>query len=134
MGKLPIFVIQKHSAKHLHYDFRLEKDSVLKSWAIPKEPSEDEKVKRLAIAVDDHELAYAKFSGEIPEGQYGAGRVEIWDNGTYVPIKFSSNEVIFSLKGKKLNGRYCLIKMQRNNPKDKNWLLFKTAKRPIDKE
>ncbi|MBI5573613.1 MAG: hypothetical protein HY919_03560 [Elusimicrobia bacterium] len=126
MSENPIFVVHKHSAKHLHYDFRLEKDGILKSWAIPKEPSDDSKIKRLAIAVPDHELDYAKFEGVIPEGQYGAGKVEIWDSGEYIPEKFVSDEVICNLKGKKLNGRFCLIKLKKNNPDGKNWLFFKT--------
>jgi DNA ligase D-like protein (predicted 3'-phosphoesterase) len=115
-----IFVIQKHKATHLHYDFRLEKDGVLKSWTIPKEPPKDESIKRLAIQVEDHSLDYANFEGEIAEGLYGAGQVEIWDKGDYVPLKFKSKEIIFELKGKRLKGIYCLIKL-----KDKNWLFFR---------
>ncbi|MFH1540497.1 MAG: DNA polymerase ligase N-terminal domain-containing protein [Elusimicrobiota bacterium] len=128
MNKGLIFVVHKHFAKHLHYDFRLEKDGVLKSWAIPKEPSSDPKIKRLAIAVPDHELDYAKFEGIIPEGQYGAGKVEIWDSGQYIHEKLKSDEIIFDLKGKKLNGKFCLIKLKKNNPDDKNWLFFSVGK------
>lgn len=130
MGKFPVFVVHKHSAKRLHYDFRLEHDGVLKSWAVPKEPSSDPKIKRLAISVPDHEIEYAKFSGVIPEGQYGAGKVEIWDGGEYTPEKFAEDEVICDLRGKKLTGRFCLIKLKKNNPAGKNWLFFKMAKKP----
>lgn len=123
--KNPIFVVQKHRATHLHYDFRLEKDGVLKSWAIPKEPPIEEGIKRLAVQVEDHALGYQNFEGEIPEGSYGAGTVEIWDKGYYLPVKFQSHELIFELKGKKLKGVYCLIKLQPKNSQDKNWLFFK---------
>lgn len=115
-----IFVIQKHFARSLHYDFRLEKDGVLKSWAIPKEPTQDENIKRLAIEVEDHDLDYADFAGIIEEGSYGAGKVEIWDNGSYETLKFSEKEIIVNLNGTILKGVYCLIKL-----KDKNWLFFK---------
>lgn len=127
-SKNPIFVIQKHKASHLHYDLRLEKDGVLKSWAIPKEPPEIEGIKRLAVQVEDHPLGYEDFEGEIPEGMYGAGEVEIWDRGYYLPIKFELNELIFDLKGKRLKGVYCLIKLKPKLPNDKNWLFFKKKK------
>ena len=123
--KKPVFVVQKHQATHLHYDFRLEKGGVLKSWAIPKEPSKEVSVKRLAIQVEDHSLGYENFEGEIAEGLYGAGTVEIWDKGYYGPIKFQAKEIIFKLKGKKLKGTYCLVKIQPKNSQDKNWLFFK---------
>ena len=121
----PIFVIQKHKATHLHYDFRLEKGGVLKSWAVPKEPPMEENVKRLAIQVEDHELEYANFEGQIPKDEYGAGTVEIWDKGYYVPLKFEPKEILVELKGKKLKGTYCLIKLKSNLSQDKNWLIFK---------
>ena len=121
----PIFVIQKHKASRLHYDFRLEKDGVLKSWAVPKEPPMEESVKRLAVQVEDHELGYANFEGQIPKGEYGAGTVEIWDKGYYVPLKFEPKEILVELKGKKLKGIYCLIKLKPDLPQDKNWLIFK---------
>jgi len=121
----PIFVVQKHEATHLHYDFRLEKDGVLKSWAVPKEPPIEENIKRLAIQVEDHELEYADFKGQIPEGEYGAGTVETWDKGYYVPLKFEPKEIIVELKGKRLKGTYCLIKLKPNLSQDKSWLIFK---------
>lgn len=123
MVKNLIFVIHKHHASHLHYDLRLEKDGVLKSWAVPKEPPQEFGIKRLAIQVEDHPLDYADFEGKIPEGQYGAGLVEIWDKGYYIPSKFEDSEVIFELKGKKLKGTFCLVKF-KGKP-NKNWLFFK---------
>lgn len=123
--RTPIFVIQKHEASHLHYDFRLEKAGVLKSWAIPKEPPQKSDIKRLAVQVQDHALDYADFEGEIAEGLYGAGRVQIWDKGEYTPLKFGAKEIIFELNGKRLKGTYCLIKLRPKLPQDKNWLFFK---------
>ena len=117
---MPIFVIQKHHARRLHYDLRLEMNGVLKSWAIPKEPPTKHGVKRLAIPTEDHELSYADFEGEIPEGMYGAGKVEIWDKGEYEMDEREEDKLVFYLHGKKLRGRYCLIKF-----KEGNWLFFK---------
>ena len=125
MKKNPIFVIQKHKATHLHYDFRIEKDGVLKSWAIPKEPPRQTGIKRLAVQVEDHLLGYENFEGEIAKGSYGAGHVEIWDKGYYLPLKFRSKEIILNLKGRKLKGVYCLIKLKPQLSQDKNWLFFK---------
>ncbi len=119
-----IFVVQKHSATRLHYDFRLEMDGVLKSWAIPKEPSTEPNVKRLSIKVDDHDISYANFEGEIEEGSYGAGKVEIWDKGTYEMEALRDNKMVFFLHGKKLRGRYTILKFDKAGPN--NWLLFKT--------
>jgi len=116
-----IFVIHKHAATHLHYDLRLEMNGVLKSWAVPKEPSTEPNVKRLAVAVEDHAIEYANFEGRIPEGQYGAGVVEIWDKGTYTPEKIKDDEISFELEGRKLKGKYALIRLK----KSKNWLFFK---------
>jgi len=120
--KSNIFVVQKHFASHLHYDFRLAYEGVLKSWAIPKGPSLNPKDKRLAIMTDDHPLAYAQFEGVIPEGSYGAGTVEIWDTGTWEPISLTDNKWHFKLHGKKMQGEWVLLRLQ-NNPK--NWLLIK---------
>lgn len=114
------FVVQEHHASHLHYDFRLEMDGVLKSWAVPKGPPEEAGVKRLAVQVEDHPVDYINFYGIIPEGQYGAGTVEIWDKGNYV-LKSKEPKVLkFELAGKKLKGDYALV-----NFKEKNWLLYK---------
>ncbi len=115
------FVIQKHYARHLHYDFRLEMDGVLKSWAVPKEPPTESGVKRLAVQVEDHELSYIDFEGTIPEGMYGAGKVEIWDKGTYTLEHRSKDKIQFRLHGEKLSGDYVLIRFKG----DKNWLFFK---------
>ena len=115
------FVIQKHYATHLHYDFRLEMDSVLKSWAVPKELPTAPGIKRLAVEVEDHPLNYIDFEGIIPEGMYGAGKVEIWDKGTYILRYRSENKIEFTLNGEKLNGDYVLIRFREV----KNWLLFK---------
>ncbi len=115
------FVIQKHAATHLHYDFRLEMDGVLKSWAVPKEPPTVAGVKRLAMEVGDHQLDYINFEGTIPEGKYGAGTVEIWDKGTYVLKHRSPKKIMFTLNGQRLKGDYTLL----NFRDDKNWLIFK---------
>lgn len=119
-----IFVIQKHHAKNLHYDLRLEMDGVLKSWAIPKEPPTVEGVKRLAIQVDDHALEYADFEGTIPEGSYGAGEVEIWDHGSFELEVVKEKEIIFSLSGEKMKGKFVLVKTNFGKAKN-SWLFFK---------
>ena len=122
---MPRFVIQEHHASHLHWDFRLEMDGVLKSWAIPKEPPNEKGVKRLAIQTEDHDLNYIDFEGEIPEGYYGAGTVEIWDKGTYELEERTRDKIVFRLKGKKLNGRFCLIRFKKGG--EKAWLFFKVG-------
>ena len=119
-----IYVIQKHNASHLHYDLRLEFDGVLKSWAVPKLPPTIKGIKRLAVAVADHEKSYAKFSGKIPEGVYGAGKVEIWDSGTYNLIEKDKNKIVVDIHGKKLSGEYILLKTKLGG-KEENWLFFK---------
>jgi bifunctional non-homologous end joining protein LigD len=132
-----IFVIQRHKASRLHYDFRLELDGVLKSWAVPKGPSLNPKDKRLAMMVEDHPYDYKDFAGIIPEGNYGAGIVEIWDNGTYADLENSPREkaekafraglkagnLKFQLFGKKLKGEFALVKLKGNE--DNSWLLIK---------
>ena len=120
-GNSRVYVIQKHNASHLHYDLRLEKDGVLKSWAVPKEPPLTLGIRRLAVQTEDHPLEYASFEGEIPKGEYGAGTVEIWDKGSYTIEKWEEKEIIVDIHGEKLQGLYCLIKFKD----DKNWLFFK---------
>jgi len=132
-----IFVIQKHQASSLHYDFRLEAGGVLKSWAVPKGPSTDPRVKRLAMPTEDHPIEYASFEGRIPEGEYGAGTVEVWDSGSYRNLKIEDgNEVppekaidkghiTFWLEGKKLKGGYALTRT--GSGKGERWLLVKMA-------
>lgn len=123
--KKRIFVIHEHHASHLHWDLRLEMHGTLKSWAVPKEPPLKKGERRLAINVEDHPLAYAKFHGTIPEGNYGAGKVEIWDKGKY-EIKFQDEkkmEIIFY--GKKLKGNYMLVRTHYGSKPDKSWLFFK---------
>jgi len=121
-----IFVIHKHFARNLHFDLRLEMDGVLKSWAVPKEPPTIKGIKRLAIQVEDHPLNYADFEGEIPKGNYGAGKVEIWDAGTYELDDLKRDKIEFELHGKKLKGKYVLVKTKYGKQKDKSWLFFKT--------
>jgi len=130
-SKNPKFVVQKHDARKLHYDFRIEVDGVLKSWAIPKGPSTDPGQKRLAVPTEDHPLDYIDFEGVIPEGNYGAGTVIVWDIGTYhnlkeeIPIEkaVADGHVDIWLEGEKLKGGYALIKTGRGNRKF--WLLLK---------
>ncbi|MBN2408458.1 MAG: 3'-phosphoesterase [Candidatus Aminicenantes bacterium] len=120
-----VYVIQKHRASHLHYDLRLEEKGVLKSWALPKEPPSEEGVRRLAVQTEDHPLDYADFEGEIPEGEYGAGRVVIWDRGTYRVEETAPGKRIVVIQGRLLSGRYGLVKLKPKKPEDKNWLFFK---------
>jgi len=131
-----LFVIQKHAASRLHYDFRLELDGVLLSWSVPKGPSLDPAQKRLAVAVEDHPLDYAMFEGLIPKGQYGGGTVLLWDRGTWEPQEGDARAMLakgnlkFLLKGEKLRGKYALVKIkERRAPgrgaDGRNWLLIK---------
>jgi len=120
-GQSDIYLVQKHAATHLHYDLRLEMDGTLKSWAIPKEPPIELGVKRLAVQVEDHPISYATFQGTIPEGEYGAGTVEIWDKGTYKLIDRKEDKLIIEINGEKLRGPYVLVRLKSTQ----NWLFFK---------
>ena len=139
-SKKPRFVIQKHAATRLHYDFRLEMDGTLKSWAVPRGIPLKKGEKRLAVHVEDHPLAYADFEGTIPKGQYGGGTVMIWDYGTYelserYPNKtLESGQLHFVLHGKKLEGEWGLVRL-KSSEKDE-WLLIKagTDAQPISEE
>ncbi len=116
-----IYSIQKHSATHLHFDLRLEMEGVLKSWAIPKEPPQKEGEKRLAVQTEDHPIDYWNFEGIIPEDKYGAGKVELWDSGKYEIVDRKENKMIIEIKGKKLKGKYVLVRLKDG----KNWLFFR---------
>ena len=116
------FVVQEHDASHLHYDFRLEMDGVLRSWAIPKGPPQKPGIRHLAVQVEDHPVEYIDFEGTIPEGQYGAGTVLIWDYGTYNLEELKPDKLKFILHGMKLRGHYALVRMEKR-PQD--WLLIK---------
>uniref|UniRef100_A0A7C5ESF8 DNA ligase n=1 Tax=Desulfobacca acetoxidans TaxID=60893 RepID=A0A7C5ESF8_9BACT len=141
-GKPPIFVIQKHAARTLHYDFRLEVDGVLKSWAVPKGPSMDPKDKRLAVPTEDHPLEYADFEGVIPEGEYGAGTVMVWDYGTFenltekkgkpVPLgeAVEHGHLKVWLQGRKLKGGFALTRFKK--APDEAWLLVKADDEAAD--
>lgn len=124
-SKKLIFVIHRHEASHLHWDLRLEIGGVLKSWAVPKEPPKTKNVKRLAIQVEDHPIEYAEFEGIIPEGNYGAGKVEIWDKGNYRLKEKTKNKIEFILYGKKLKGNFVLVRTHYGNKPEKSWLWFK---------
>ena len=131
------FVIQRHDASRLHYDFRLEAEGVLKSWAVPKGPSLNPADKRLAMMVEDHPVSYGTFEGVIPEGNYGAGFVDIWDHGTYEPVNeksevisekdflkdMESGSIKFRMKGRKLKGEFALVRMKGRE--ENSWLLIK---------
>jgi bifunctional non-homologous end joining protein LigD len=132
-SKLPMFVIQKHHATQLHYDFRLEMEGVLKSWAVPRGPSYDPTVKRLAMMTEDHPYDYGSFEGVIPAGNYGAGNVIIWDTGTWEfiepgddPVKaLQQGKLTLRLYGKKMFGEWALVKIKGRSPKGNEWLLLK---------
>ena len=138
------YVIQKHAARRLHYDLRLELDGVMKSWAVTRGPSLDSGEKRLAVHVEDHPIEYNKFEGTIPQGQYGGGTVMIWDRGRWTPEGdphkgYAKGHLDFILDGEKLHGRWHLVRMRnRDRDRHENWLLIKgnddAAREPRDKD
>jgi bifunctional non-homologous end joining protein LigD len=126
-----LFVVQKHAATSLHYDLRLEWKGVLLSWAVPKGPSSDPATKRLAMRVEDHPVEYADFEGTIPEGNYGAGQVIVWDIGSYVPLEemgmgLGKGKLLFELRGQKLGGRWTLFRTAKD---ERQWLLVRSRTR-----
>lgn len=135
--KKPIFVVQEHHARRLHWDFRLEAEGVLKSWAVTREPSVDESERRLAIETEDHPFEYARFKGTIPVGEYGAGLVKIWDRGTYAPAEHHEDVVegmdrgivVVVLRGRKLKGRFVLVRTRGEGTRSQ-WLFFKAKAKP----
>ncbi|UCH32126.1 MAG: hypothetical protein JSV05_01680 [Candidatus Bathyarchaeota archaeon] len=123
-----IFVVQEHHARNLHYDFRLSREGVLKSWAVPKGIPEKSRIRRLAVETEDHPLEYSEFEGTIPQGEYGAGTVKIWDKGSYELKIWKEDKIEFFLRGERLNGMYVLIKLKKLSQKPsshKEWLLIK---------
>ena len=129
-GARRLFVVQQHAATRLHWDFRLEVDNVLKSWAVPKGPSTDPDDKRFAAQVEDHPVEYADFEGSIPKGNYGAGQVIVWDQGTYTELEdfvagFEQGKLAFELNGHKLRGRFALVQLKSRHSSGKEWLLIK---------
>lgn len=121
--EVPIFVVQEHHSSHHHFDLRLEHDGVLVSWAVPKGIPELPGKKHLAVRTEDHPLAYAGFEGSIPEGEYGAGEVKIWDRGTFSPIAWGENRIEVTLNGTLLKGRYLLVRFKKAG--EQEWLIFK---------
>jgi DNA ligase D-like protein (predicted 3'-phosphoesterase) len=124
-SKKLIYTTQKHHASHLHWDLRLEMNGVLKSWAVPKEPPKVKGIKRLAMQTEDHPIGYEKFHGEIPKGNYGAGKVEIWDSGFYELKHKDAKKIEIIIHGKKLKGNFVLVKTHYGSKPEKSWLFFK---------
>lgn len=129
-GKALVYAIQKHSASRLHFDLRLEEGGVLKSWAIPKLPVNKPGIKRLAVQTEDHPLGYEEFEGTIPAPGYGAGTVEIWDRGEYRPLENKPYLRTMEIFGRRLEGRFALVRLKAGRGGDKNWLFFKLADKP----
>ncbi len=125
-----VYAIQKHQASRLHFDLRLEEGGVLRSWAVPKIPVNKAGVKRLAVQTEDHPLGYEDFEGRIPEPEYGAGTVQVWDRGTYRALENSPGKLVLEISGRKLAGRFALVRIKAKEGVDKNWLFFKLKDRP----
>jgi DNA ligase D-like protein (predicted 3'-phosphoesterase) len=125
-----VYAIQKHQASHLHFDLRLEEGGVLRSWAVPKVPVNKAGVKRLAVQTEDHPFGYQDFEGRIPESEYGAGTVEIWDRGTYRSLENSPGKLVMEISGRKLTGRFALVRIKAKEGGDRNWLFFKLKDPP----
>src|SRR5436309_1175643 len=131
-----LFVVHKHAATRLHWDLRLQMGGTLRSWAVPRGPSKNPRDKRLAVSVEDHPLEYGDFEGVIPEGNYGAGQVIVWDRGEWVPIGdwregLAKGKLLFDLKGYKLKGRWTLVKIKKEQ---KEWLLIKEKDGQVSEE
>jgi len=119
------FVIQEHHARSHHFDFRLEKDGVFKSWAVPKGIPEDRGIKRLAVQVEDHELEFGDFEGSIPQGEYGAGTIRVWDKGECEIAEWSENRIAFTLLGQRVNGTFVMVRFKV--PDTAKWLLIRES-------
>ncbi len=122
---MPKFVVQEHYARTHHFNFRLEKEGVFKSWAVPKGLPEKSGLKRLAVQVEDHDLEYGDFEGSIPQGQYGAGEVKIWDKGTYEAQEWTDRRILFSLNGIRIAGLFSLIRFSHGKPNE--WLFIRRS-------
>ena len=126
---MPRFVVQHHQSRNPHYDFRLERDGLFKSWAVPKGLPDQAGVRHLALQVDDHSIAFGAFEGDIPPGEYGAGTITIWDQGTYDLYEWREDLVVFTLHGVRSQGTYNLVQFRHKG--DREWLLFKRSVREL---
>jgi DNA ligase D-like protein (predicted 3'-phosphoesterase) len=120
---MPRFVVQEHHARSHHFDFRLEKEGVFKSWAVPKGLPEEPGTKRLAVQVEDHNLEFGGFEGSIPTGEYGAGTISVWDNGEYELAEWSENRIAFTLSGKRIAGNFVMVRFKGSDTA--KWLLIR---------
>jgi DNA ligase D-like protein (predicted 3'-phosphoesterase) len=125
---MPKFVIQEHDARTHHFDFRLEKDGVFKSWAVPKGIPVTPGIKRLAVQVEDHALEFGDFEGRIPEGEYGAGEIRVWDKGVYLLAEWSQERIVFTLRGARISDTFTMVRFSA--PETQKWLIFLTPLKP----